>query len=388
MKKRFIIALSLLCCFSSGISAQKIKAKNIWKDAEKQITVLLEEARQNRTKQYIFPRTVVHDSLKLVRSDDWTSGFFPGILWFLYQYTGSHDWKNAAQEFTVLMNREPYNGNSHDVGFKVYNSYGNGYRLTNDTAYRRLLIDAARTLSSRFNPTVGCIKSWDFTKWQYPVIIDNMMNLELLFEATRLSGDSSFYRIAVAHANTTMKNHFRSDYSSYHVVVYDTTTGGVIGKVTAQGYANESAWARGQAWGLYGFTMCYRETKDVNYLHQAENIASFILNNPALPKDGVPYWDYSLPEFKNAPRDVSAASIMASAFYELSRYSKNGKLYQGAAARIMQSLTKDYRNPRGTEHGFILSHSTGHKPAASEIDVPLIYADYYYMEALLRSQTK
>lgn len=387
MYKRFFnLALFLIFCLN--ISAQKSGNNKVWNDAEQQVNVLLKETKDSRYRQLIFPRTVINDSLKLVSSNDWTSGFFPGILWFLYERTGKEEWKDAAKEFTALMIKEIFNNNSHDVGFKVYNSYGNGYRLTNDAAYRKYIIDAAKTLASRFNSTIGCIKSWDFTKWQYPVIIDNMMNLELLFEATKLSGDSSFYKIAVSHANTTMKNHFRADFSSYHVVNYDTTTGNVIGKMTAQGYASESAWARGQAWGLYGFTMCYRETKDKKYLDLAGHIASFILNNPNLPKDGVPYWDYDVPNIEREPKDASAAAIAASALYELSHYSKKGKRYKKAADKIMNSLSDKYRAAIGTNDGFLLLHSTGHKPAGSEIDVPIIYADYYYLEALLRSEKK
>ena len=226
---------------------------------------------------------IVNDSLKLVVSNDWTSGFFPGMLWMMHEKTKKQEWKTAAQEFTSLVIKEPYNGNSPDVGFKVYDSYGQGYRLTGDTSYRELIIQAAKTLAARFNSRVGCIRSWDFGNWQYPVIVDNMMNLELLFAATRLSGDSSFYKIAVAHANTTMKNHFRADNSSYHVVDYDTITGVARGKGTHQGFADESCWARGQAWGLYGYTMCYRETKNKSFLEQAEKIASLILNHQSLP---------------------------------------------------------------------------------------------------------
>ncbi|HYC28379.1 MAG TPA: glycoside hydrolase family 88 protein, partial [Chitinophagaceae bacterium] len=363
------------------IASQGVFAQKVWQDAEQQTRLMLKEAREFRTSRQVFPRTIEHDSLKLVRSGDWTSGFFPGMLWFMYERTKKEEWKNAATEFTSLMNREPYNGDSHDVGFKVYNSYGNGFRLTKDTSYKRLIIDAARTLCSRFNPKLGVIKSWDFSKtWQYPVIIDNMMNLELLFEATRFSGDSSFYKVAVTHANTTLKNHFRADNSSYHVVDYDTVTGQVREKTTAQGFAAESAWARGQAWGLYGYTMCYRETKNKAYLQQADHIAQFILKN--LPSDLVPYWDYNVPDKSTAPRDASAAAITASALYELSRYSKQGKAYRAAAGKILKSLTDNYRAPLNSSHGFILLHSTGHKPAGSEVDVPIIYADYYYLEAL------
>jgi len=383
MNKKIFGAL-ILCTFGLAVAAQKINRRKVWRAAETQMGQLLQEARAARVKQTVFPRTLVHDSLKLVNSNDWTSGFFPGMLWMMYEHTGKAEWQEAAREFTGLMSREPYNGNSHDVGFKVYDSYGNGLRLTGDTSYRRLVIQGAKTLSKRFNPTVGCIKSWDFAQWQYPVIIDNMMNLEMLFEATKLSGDSGFYRIAVSHANTTMKNHFRPDFSSYHVVNYDTATGRVLGRTTHQGYAPESAWARGQAWALYGYTMCYRETKDPAYLAQAEHVAQFILTNPSIPADGIPYWDYNAPDLAQQPRDASAAAIMASAFYELAHYAKSGKKYRKAADKIIASLTDHYRAAAGSAHGFLLLHSTGHKPANSEVDVPLIYADYYYLEALLR----
>lgn len=386
MYRRFLQAL-LFIALSGQVSAQQMNQQKIWTEVEQQTKMLLTEARQLRTNRLVFPRTTARDSLKVVHSGDWTSGFFPGMLWFLYEQTKKEEWRKAAQEFTALMIREPFNGDSHDVGFKVYNSYGNGYRLTKDTSYRRLIIQAAKTLSARFNPKTGCIKSWDF-KWQFPVIIDNMMNLELLFEATRFSGDSSFYKIAVTHANTTMKNHFRADNSSYHVLDYDTVTGKVIERTTHQGYAPESAWARGQAWGLYGYTMCYRETKNKEYLAQAERIAKFLLSHPALPADMVPHWDYNVPNINNEPRDASAAAITASALYELSNYSKQGKSFRKAADKIMESLTNIYRSPLQANHGFILLHSVGHKPVNSEVDVPIIYADYYYMEALFRKWKK
>jgi unsaturated chondroitin disaccharide hydrolase len=213
-----------------------------------------------------------------------------------------------------------------------------------------------------------------------------MMNLELLFAATKLTGDSTFYKIAVRHANTTMKNHFRADYSSYHVIDYDSITGNVRKKNTHQGFNHESAWSRGQAWGLYGYTMCYRETKDKAYLEMAEKIAGFILKNPNLPSDMVPYWDFNSPGIPDEPRDVSAAAIIASALYELSGYSKDCSYYLKSAGKILKNLTDKYRAPIGSSHGFILLHSTGNKPAKSEIDVPLNYADYYYLEALLRSE--
>lgn len=382
------ILLSSLITFNA--CAQKITA--VIKDAEKQTDVLLREipeAREGKA-NLVSPRTVENGKLKLVASGDWTSGFFPGELWYLYEFTGEKKWKEKADSFTRLIEKEKFNGVTHDMGFKIYCSFGNGFRLTNDPYYKEVIIQSAKTLSTRFNKTTGVIRSWDHhkEKWQFPVIIDNMMNLELLFAATRLTGDSSFYKIAVSHANTTMKNHFRADFSSYHVVDYDTLTGKVISKMTHQGYADESAWARGQAWALYGYTMCYRETKDPRYLAQAESVASYLLSNPALPADGVPYWDFKDPGIPAVPRDASAAAVIASGLYELSGYSKQAKQYKAFADRVLNNLTKNYRSEIGANKGFILIHSTGNKPANSEIDAPINYADYYYLEALLRSRKR
>ena len=286
------------------------------------------------------------------------------------------------------LEKEKTNATTHDMGFKIYCSYGNAFRLTNTPAYKEIILQAATTLCKRFNAKAGVLRSWDHNrdKWDYPVIIDNMMNLELLFVATQLSGDSSFHHIAMAHANTTLKNHFRTDNSSYHVVDYDTSTGKVKKKNTHQGYAHESTWARGQAWAVYGFTMCYRFTNNPLYLQQAEKAADFMLNHSRMPKDLVPYWDYDAPLIPNEERDASAAAILASALYELSKYSKKGKEYKSKAGKILVSLTNDYRSAVGENKGFILLHSTGSKPAKSEIDVPINYADYFYLEALLRSR--
>jgi len=370
--------------------AQDVKLSNVFNDAEKQTKLMLQEIPKAKAANadLVSPRTLNKGELKLVASRDWTSGFFPGELWFLYEYTGNNEWKQQAESFTANMEREKTNGGTHDMGFKVYCSFGTGFRLTRDQHYKDVIIQSARTLSTRFRPITGTIRSWDHSrdKWAYPVIIDNMMNLELLFAATQLTGDSSFYKIAVTHANTTMNNHFRDDNSSYHVVEYDTITGKVVKKNTHQGFSHESAWSRGQVWGLYGYTMCYRFTKDKKYLEQAEKIAAFVLNHPNMPKDLVPYWDYNAPNIPNEERDVSAAAILASGLYELSIYSKNGNLYKEKANKIVESLTNNYRSVIGENKGFILSHSTGSKPSNSEVDVPLSYADYYYLEALLRSK--
>ena len=368
---------------------QQVKPGKVFNDAEKQTHLMLEEipkAKHDKP-ELVSPRTLDKGELKMVASRDWTSGFFPGVLWYLYEFTGNDEWKAQATTFTANIEKEKLNSGTHDMGFKVYCSFGNGYRLTRNANYKEVIIESARTLSTRFRPITGTIRSWDHSgdKWAFPVIIDNMMNLELLFAATQLTGDSSFYKIAVIHANTTMKNHFRPDNSSYHVIEYDTLSGKVVKRNTHQGYAHESAWARGQAWGLYGYTMCYRFTHDNRYLEQAEKIAAFMLDHPNMPRDLVPYWDYNAPNIPNEERDVSAAAILASALYELSTYSTR-RSYRDKADKIIASLTNNYRSKEGENKGFILLHSVGSKPGKSEVDVPLNYADYYYLEALLRSK--
>lgn len=357
---------------------------------EAQATLQLEEVRRFTTAERVSPRTLDRSGrLVLVPAGDWTSGFFAGILWQLYDFTKKSKWLYAAREATAKLENEQYNGRTHDMGFKIYCSYGQGYRLTADTAYRGVIIRSAQTLITRFNPVIGCIRSWDHNrdKWEFPVIIDNMLNLELLFAATSLTGDSTFYRIAVSHANTTLKNHFRPDGGTYHVIDYDPKTGEVKNRHTHQGYSHESTWARGQAWALYGYTMCYRETKDPRYLRKALDIAAWLMNHPNFPADGVPYWDFDAPGIPREPRDASAAAVMASALYELHGFApENGRL-RSLADRIVHSLVTSYTAPEGTHSGFTLLHSTGSKPADSEVDVPLIYADYYLLEALNRKKS-
>ena len=376
----------------TGCSAQLPKDERIDK-AARQTRLLLKEIdkvkMEDKQPDLVAPRTIEAGQLKLVPSRDWTSGFFAGCLWYLYELTGDKAWATYATSYTSAVEKEKFNAGTHDMGFKIYCSAGNAYRLTGDPQYRDILIQAAQTLSTRFNAKVGAIRSWDHNqdKWDFPVIIDNMMNLELLFEATKLTGDSSFYQIAVAHANTTMENHFRKDYSSWHVIDYDPETGAVVHRHTHQGYAHQSAWARGQAWALYGFTMCYRETHDPRYLHQAEKVAAYILNHPHMPGDLVPYWDFDAPRIPDEPRDVSAAAVTASALYELSSFGKTNTGYREKADTIMMNIEHTYASKPGTNNGFILGHSTGSKPSDSEVDVPLIYADYYYLEAILRAKT-
>lgn len=334
-----------------------------------------------------YPRSVYENgSTRVVGSSDWTSGFFPGGLWYLYELTQKSGYSSIAADRNQAIADQRFNTGTHDLGFMLYCSFGNGLRLTENESYKQILLDAANSLSSRYNETVGCIRSWDFGSWSFPVIIDNMMNLELLFWATKESGDSSYYKIAVDHAKTTLKNHFREDNSSWHLVDYNPSTGEIIGKMTVQGASDNSSWARGQAWGLYGFTMTFRETGDSTFLQQAKNIADYIIANPSTPGDLIPYWDYMAPNIPNEPRDDAAAAITASALLELSRYTKSDeKNYLTTALKILQSLTSDafFARPN-TNNFFLLKHGTGHKPANSEVDVPLIYADYYFLEALAR----
>jgi len=336
-----------------------------------------------------FPST---DQYEFSNSGWWCSGFYPGSLLYLYEETKDSVLYNEAMRMLQLLKKEQFNTHTHDLGFMMYCSFGNGIKINSDSAYREILLNSARSLSTRFNKTTGCIRSWDSKAGDFLVIIDNMMNLKLLFWATQATNDSSFYKMAVTHANTTMKHHFRSDNSSYHVLNYDTATGLVKQKKTAQGFADESAWARGQAWGLYGFTETYRETKDKIYLEQAIKIAAFILSNPNLPANKIPYWDFNAAGIPNVLRDASAAAIMASALIELAGYVdiKKANEYLSVAETILTNLsTPEYRASAGTNGGFILKHSVGHLPNKTEVDVPLTYADYYYIEAMKRySQLK
>lgn len=307
----------------------------------------------------------------------------------MYEYTGDPVWKAAARKYTANIEREKSNGGTHDMGFKILCSFGNGYRLTGDSLYRDVILESARTLITRFKPGAGIIRSWDHNggKWQSPVIIDNMMNLELLFWAFRQTGDSVFHNIAVSHALQTMKNHFRPDFSTYRVVDYDTLSGNVLKRNTHQGYAHESVWSRGQAWAIYGYTMAYRETGRRDFLDRAVKSAEYFFGNPALPEDLIPYWDFDAPDIPDEPRDASAGAITASALYELSMYvEEKPEIWLERANSIIESLTKHYRAEPGTAHGFLLLHSTGSGAHGSEIDVPLAYADYYFLEALLRKR--
>ena len=315
---------------------------------------------------------------------DWVSGFFPGSLWLIYKYTEDPEFKALAEKNTLKLAGLTDGGFSHDIGFQINCSFGNAYRATGDEAWLPTIRKGAECLASRFSPVVGATRSWDNPKWKYPVIIDNMMNLEILTSASRLFGDKEFLKVAKTHANTTKANHFRPDYTTWHVVDYDPQTGEVIAKQTHQGLSDDSAWARGQAWGLYGYTMMYRETRDKAYLTQAENIARTLLDR--LPEDGIPRWDFDAPE--GDLRDSSAGAIMASAFAELSKYARKKALadrcLETAKRQVRTLASAEYLAEPGENGNFLLKHGVGHRPNNSEIDTPLSYGDYYFLEAVLR----
>ncbi|MEJ6979726.1 glycoside hydrolase family 88 protein [Pedobacter sp. P351] len=340
----------------------------------------------------ILPRNVNKGlaTWRYVSYQDWTSGFWPGTLWYLYEATKGEKWKLEADRFSrVLTPLSAMPAIDHDLGFMIFNSFGNGYRLTGNPEYKSIILRTADTLATLFNPNVGTILSWPRPvpnmEWpQHNTIMDNMINLELLFWASKNGGSQRLYDIAVKHAETTMKNQFRPDFTSYHVVVYDKNTGKKIKAVTHQGYADETMWARGQSWAIYGYTMCYRETKNPAFLDFAQKVSDVYLER--LPSDFIPYWDFSDPNIPNAPRDASAAAVTASALLELSTLVQDktkADMYKIKAEKMLEELSSDRYLSKDKNSAFLL-HSTGHKPNNSEIDASIIYADYYYIEALLR----
>ncbi len=385
----FIAAVLLFCSCNTASDARLID-ENI-SVASAQLGELNRQSLATGTPQ--IPSTVRDGKVKFVPVDDWVSGFFAGSLWYMYRLTGDENWAESARRHTEILDTVQYLTWHHDVGFMINSSYGNAMRYAPTAADSAVMVTAARSLATRYSPITKTILSWNVDRgwqaergWAYPVIIDNMMNLELLFKAAEISGDSSLYDIAISHADRTLAEHFRDDASCYHVVDYDPATGEVRRCCTAQGYADESAWARGQAWALYGYTLCYRYTGDERYLCHAEKVANFIKNNPNLPEDSVPYWDFDDPDAPDTYRDASSAAIIASALYELCTFDDNAE-WKTWADRIVRSLSSPaYRAEAGTNGGFVLMHSVGSLPHGSSIDVPLNYADYYFLEALLRKR--
>ncbi|QCX52403.1 glycoside hydrolase family 88 protein [Elizabethkingia sp. JS20170427COW] len=385
------VAVAALSVMSVASFAQSKKAmmkqliQESFQFADQQFKVLMKDLPNDKV-----PQTYDATKNKVVNYDRtwWCTGFYPGSLWLVYEQTKDPVIKKEAERILdIIEPNQTYTGN-HDLGFMMFCSFGNAYRITKDPKYKDIIFRSAESLASRYRPTISAIQSWNKNKyWDCPVIIDNMMNLEMLNWVSQNGGDKKYQDISVIHSNTTMKNHFRPDYSSYHVVDYDINTGGILKHKTWQGYSDESAWARGQAWGLYGYTMMYRFTKDSKYLDFAKNIAKYILNNPNMPEDKIPYWDFNAPDIPNAPRDASAGALIASALLELGQYTKGKEKnnYISTAETILKSLSSPaYRAKLGENGGFLLMHSTGALPLKSEIDVPLVYADYYFLEALKR----
>lgn len=389
MKK--LLILFFICLFSSlnyySQAQNKPSDKTLNKNISSRFTYLLDFP----VDSIAIPRSMNISTgvYKKVKSKDWTSGFFPGTLWQIYKLTGDVKYKEKAAVWNAFIEKEKFNGTTHDMGFKVYSSFGKGLVVENNEKYKKIIVKSAQTLITRFNSKIGAIRSWDHSRelFDYPVIIDNMLNLELLFEASKISGDPTFKNIAIKHANTTLKNHFRKDNSCYHVVDYDTISNGVRKKATFQGFSDESTWARGHSWAVYGFTMCYRYTKNKEYLKQAEATAKYFIYNKNMPEDGIPYWDLKDPSIPNASRDASSAAVMASALIELYQFTKD-KSYLDYSNKVINSLSSDkYLLNNSVKVPFLLDHSTGNWPKKDEIDQPINYADYYFLEAIIRKQS-
>ncbi|MEA5404035.1 glycoside hydrolase family 88 protein [Arcicella sp. DC2W] len=388
MKKVIILSI-LLSTLGLQAKAQFSVQQNIdycAKQASKTISTLPTDGQLN------IPRSINKNTKdwRLVDYQDWCSGFWSGALWYLYEGTKNPFFKTQAERFDkqLFPLSEQKVAYDHDLGFQIFCSYGNGYRLTKNPSYKKVILNTANVLATLYNPKVGTILSWprEVQKFgAHNTIIDNMINLELLFWASKNGGNKNLYKIAERHALTTMKNHFRDDYTSYHVVLYDTLTGKKIKGITHQGYADNTMWARGQSWAIYGFTMCYRETKNTKFLDFAQKVTDVYLKN--LPDESlIPFWDFNVSDIPNAPRDASAAAVTASALLELSTLVKDKKkaaFYYSKAKKMLESLsTTNYQS--GTVNNAFLLHSTGNMPIGGEIDASIIYADYYYIEALLR----
>ena len=389
MRKTIFFISAFLCLACQKQESMKELTARVFERAAGQMELLdksLDSAAVANPGVAIYPRSINKDgTLWTSNYKWWCSGFYPGSLWYVYEYTGDEKIKQLALEYQAGLEPLRFRKDDHDIGFQLMCSYGNCLRLTEDQTCVPVLIDGANSLASRFDPEVGCTRSWSFGKWSFPVIVDNMMNMELLLKAAELGGSDSLKNVALAHARTTMKNHFRDDKSCFHLVDYNPETGEVVGKQTVQGLADDSAWARGQAWGLYGFTMVYRFCKEQDILDHAIAIAEYLL--PRLPEDGVPFWDYDSAEIPNDVRDASAAAIMASGLIELSQYvdAEKAERYLATAEKMLRTLaSEEYLCAEGEDYGFLLKHSTGNKNTDSEVDVPLTYADYYFLEALIR----
>jgi unsaturated chondroitin disaccharide hydrolase len=389
-----LIALSSLAsCTSSKNTGFQLKANLDYCDTQLHVAIAGLKGSDSKVDRNVMPRNIgtgyTDWQCAPICAEEWCSGFWPGILWYDYENTKDSTILQEAEATTraikKIVDAPVYD---HDLGFIVNCSYGNAYRLTGKNEYRQIILNAADSLATLFNPKAGTICSWPRNVEMlggHNTIMDNMMNLELLFWAAKNGGNSYLYDIAVSHADKTMQNQFRPDYSCYHVGVYNQDTGEFIKGCNHQGYSDDSMWARGQSWAIYGFTMVYRETHEQRFLDFAQKTADVYLKR--LPDDMIPYWDFDDPMIPNAPKDASAACVVASALLELSQYvsSEQSARYLDAAERMLKSLSSTEYQSGETNHAFLL-HSVGNHPAGSEIDYSIVYADYYYIEALTRLQ--
>ena len=401
MKKLMIIAAA--SCLLAACNRQEISQFDVKKEigyCTEQINRALDSLKQaDGSYDYTMePRNILGEETKWncreACAEEWCSGFWPGILWMDYGVTKDENVRQQAEGFTeslaVLTQKPAFD---HDLGFLVLSSYGKGYEQTGNEDYKKVMLAAADSLATLFNPIVGTILSWPRHVKDYGghnTIMDNMINLELLLWAAENGGRQELRDIAVQHAETTMAHHFREDGSCYHVAVYDTLTGDFIKGQTHQGYADSSMWARGQSWAIYGYTMVYRFTKDKRFLDFAQKVTDIYLKRlHETSNDWIPLWDMDDPRGQLAPKDASAACVVASALLELCQYVSEEKSseYVAAATAMLKDLSTEKYQSREKNVSFLL-HSTGHHPAGSEIDASIIYADYYYLEALLRLQLR
>ena len=365
----------------------KARMPQIFKRAAAQFEIL-DAAVKDDTQ---FPRSWTKGVLKTEPAIGWTTGFFPGSLWYVYNYTKDPKFRTLAEKWTERLDSARHFTKNHDMGFMFYCSYGNGIRYGgHGDDYKSAILDASAALATRWDEKMSLIRSWDEPVFmQFPVIIDSMMNLEMLEYAAKTTGDANYDRIARLHANKLDKTHFRADESAYHVTDWNPKIGKIWARYAWQGADVEGAWARGQGWSIYGYTMMFRETGDTNYLARAVKSAEWIVHAPNLPADKIPYWDYHASDIPDAPRDASAAAVMACGFLELARYVDEAKSreYRNFALDMLLALSSDeYLCEVGECGGFLLKHSTGHLPENTEIDASINYADYYFLEALTRIQ--
>ncbi len=380
-----VLAAAFIGCNQKPEDPMKLLIDDNFNFAAAQYKLLAGKIPADRMPKHYDAKT---DSMYTTDTKWWCSGFFPGTLWHIFEQTKDETIKKEAEARLAILEKEKHFTDNHDLGFMMFCSFGTAYRITGNAKYKPTIDTAAASLATRYRPSIQSIQSWNKGGvLNCPVIIDNMMNLELLYWVSENGGDSKFRDIAINHSNSTLQHHFREDNSSWHVLDYDLEKGEIIKKITWQGAADSSAWARGQAWGLYGFTSMYRMSRDIEYLKQAHKIADFLLSHPRLPEDMIPYWDFDATDIPNTYRDASAGAIIASALLELAQFSatEDRDRYVTAATKMLTSLSSDaYRAKPGENGGFLLMHSVGALPFNSEVDVPLTYADYYFLEGLKR----